>query len=660
MKTAIEKFKQYLERRYPKRSTAKHYISDLRIFSCFAQDVSPKDITPKMIDDFVQEQSQQGKQGKTINRRLSSLSSFFAFLIDEAEDDRWSNPVRWKRHAVKEGRHLPRDVSDETVRRLFEVIDDDRDRAIFTLMVSAGLRVGEVVALKVNEIEAIQTTLLSRLQVCGKGDKERTVWLTSEPMLRVQQWLTQRPESDTQALFVNRRDGGALSVAGVQYCLKQYCTQAQVQVSCHQLRHTFARRLAEQNMPLESLAKLLGHQSLKTTQLYIDGADPTVRGDFQAAMRTMDQEAQKLHQASPSATGAHFPPSATTNADERPDPVAVLDNLAHLALELPSWLKTILREHTIRRMSRWPAHRVEIQAYNHFGGLCQIGRWLVTHRQWQVLDQLQRADLNAYVNARQEQDIKPQSIATELKRFRGLWRELLDQQQVTNGAILLVKAPAAGEHLPRYLTPTEFDRLEQTIKTQTQADCPIDRFDLAWFYLLAHAGLRASELTNLRLADCDLSSHRLRVQAGKGDRDRVLPMTPHLVAVLGRYGAVREAADTDHLFLYKGAALKRHLVPYRLRRLGHKAHIHPLSPHRLRHTLATFLVNQGMPIVSLQKFLGHQDINKTLIYARVYDETVRQQFAQAMAHIESIPVSDWPTQIEQLNASLSSLTDKEV
>jgi hypothetical protein len=70
-----------------------------------------------------------------------------------------------------------------------------------------------------------------------------------------------------------------------------------------------------------------------------------------------------------------------------------------------------------------------------------------------------------------------------------------------------------------------------------------------------------------------------------------------------------------------------------------------MTPHRLRHTLATFLINQGMPITSLQKFLGHQDINKTLIYARVYDETVREQFASAMADIEGIAVADWPINI---------------
>jgi site-specific recombinase XerD len=129
-------------------------------------------------------------------------------------------------------------------------------------------------------------------------------------------------------------------------------------------------------------------------------------------------------------------------------------------------------------------------------------------------------------------------------------------------------------------------------------------------------------------------------------------MTERLTSVLHKYMAVREAAATDHLLIHRGAPAKRSLIVSRLRRFGQKANIQPLYPHRLRHTLATLLVNQDMPITSLQKFLGHQDINKTLIYARVYDQTVCQQFAAAMAHIEGIPVADWPQQVEQLNPPL--------
>jgi site-specific recombinase XerD len=119
-------------------------------------------------------------------------------------------------------------------------------------------------------------------------------------------------------------------------------------------------------------------------------------------------------------------------------------------------------------------------------------------------------------------------------------------------------------------------------------------------------------------------------------------MTQTLIAILQAYLAVRETATTDHLLIFRGASGLPSLISARLRRLGLHAEVQPISPHRLRHTLATLLVNQGMPITSLQKFLGHQDINTTLIYAKVFDHTVRDQFAAAMAQIEAIAVADWP------------------
>ncbi|MCK6623801.1 MAG: tyrosine-type recombinase/integrase [Anaerolineae bacterium] len=656
MKDAIERFKHFLTRRYPDRSTTKHYMSDLAIFSQFVGGKTPKDITPKLIDAFVQAQSQQGLKAATINRRLSAISSLFEFLISEAEDDGWHNPVFWKRHSIRSGRHLPRDVSDDLADQLLAVITDTRDRAMFGLMLGAGLRVGEVVALQLSDLHPTEaTTGLTRLRVRGKGQKERVVWLTWQVMQQLHSWLQVRPQTNNPFLFLNQH-GRPLSVAGVQFRLKEYCQQAHVHLTCHQLRHTFARRLAEHNMPIDSLAKLLGHANLQTTQLYIDGADPTVRSHFLQAMQQVAQMTQGsiLNPGQP--TLVQPPPSFTVQpGEERPDLNSLLDNVAHLAADLPTWLQTELRDHTLRRMSRWPTHRLKAQTHYHFSTLCRIGRWLVTERHWQTLDQLQRVDLVAYVNSRQEADLQPGSIAAELIVFRMFWNDLLLQEHVTNTAILQVKPPPPGDHLPRYLTLTEFQRLEQVVQTETQAGRPKDRLNQAWFYLLAHAGLRLSELLNLRLSDIDLRAKRLRIRSGKGDRDRVLPMTQQLATVLQDYLTIREPAATDHLLIYKGAALTGQLVPDRLERFGAKAHIDPMTPHRLRHTLATFLINQGMPITSLQKFLGHQDINKTLIYARVYDQTVRTQFAAAMAQVEQIAVPAWPAQITELAEALIKL-----
>jgi len=638
MKTAIRKFKKYLKRRYPDRSTAKHYINDLKIFHQFVGQKAPRKITVKTIDGFIRSQQAEGLKASTINRRLSSLASFFDFLSLDAEADDWLNPVRWKWHRVQQGRHLPRDVRDETAERLIAVIDDRRDRAIFTLMLKGGLRVGEVVALDLAHPEAPSQSNLARLRVYGKGQKERIVWLTPETWFVLQSWLEVRPESEDAALFLNQH-GHRLSVSGLQYRLKQYTQRAGVALSCHQLRHTYARRLAERDMPLDSLAKLMGHSSLKTTQRYIDGADPVVRRDFERAVK------QGLGQDLPIQKPLSITPSSPdlTRSAERPEAEAILKELAYLTETLPLWLQQAIQAHMRRRMPRWADHQLRNHSYTHLNVLRRLCGWLVEKQNWQNLPQLQRRNLLAYIDHRLTGGVKANSINAELAVFHGFWRELIEREQVINGAILLVKAPSQANRLPRYLKPEQFQRLQETLHAQTAQARLKDRFDQAWFYLLAHAGLRISEALNLRLDDCDLHQRRLLIRAGKGNRDRTVPMTDTLANVLDAYLKVREAAPSDHLLTYRGNYVKPSLVSTRLRSLGKKAQVEPVSPHRLRHTLATLLVNQGMPITSLQKFLGHQDINTTLIYARVFDKTVHRQFAAAMAQVEGIAVPDWPT-----------------
>ncbi len=641
MQAEITQFKAHLEQRYPGRSTTKHYLSDLAIFSAIVKDVPPKSITIKDIDRFVLVQSQRGMKAATINRRLSAISSFFEYLIAINDDDDWQNTVHWKRHGISPGQHLPRDVSDNTVTVLLDIIQDPRDRAMVMLMVGAGLRIGEVVNLQLADLDINATSPLLRLRVRGKGDKERVVWLTQEVFHNVQAWLEERPEAKNQHMFLNQHQR-PLSVSGVQFRLKQHCLNAGVKLSAHQLRHTFARRLVEHHMPVESLAKLLGHADLKTTQRYIDGADPALRADFLQAMQHMDQAIDTTEPQK-----AHSMPKAPALApeEERPDPVALLDQMGHLHADLPDWLVTLLRQHLIRRSGRWAAHRVKPNLRNYFGRLHNLCRWLIENRNWRQIDQLQRSDLVTYVDARQKEGVKPNTIRTELTTFRSLWREWLAEERVTNGALLQVKAPEVGDPLPRYLTLPEYRRLEQVVQDETAQDRTQDRLHQAWFYLLAHTGVRSSELFNLRVNDCDLIGRRLRVNFGKGNRDRVIPITSQLAIILQDYLAVRVPIPSNHLLVDRKMPLDRNIVVRKLRKWGHQARIIPLTPHRLRHTLATLLINQGMPITSLQKLLGHRHISNTMIYARVHDETVKQQFSAAMSQIELIPVLDWPFQV---------------
>jgi integrase/recombinase XerD len=270
---------------------------------------------------------------------------------------------------------------------------------------------------------------------------------------------------------------------------------------------------------------------------------------------------------------------------------------------------------------------------------------LIENRNWSKIDQLQRSDLVAYVEARLKENVRPNTIRTDLTTFRSLWREWLAEELVTNTAVLQVKGPEVGDPLPRYLTLVEYQRLENVVQNQTAQTGPEDRLHQAWFYLLAHTGVRSSELFNLRVQDCYLAGGRLRVRSGKGNRDRSIPLTAQLSTILQAYLAIREPASSDHLLVHHHQPLDRNIVVRKLREWGHQAGIAPLTPHHLRHTLATLLINQGMPITSLQKLLGHRHISNTMVYARVHDETVKQQFSSAMSQIECIPIPDWPKQM---------------
>jgi integrase/recombinase XerD len=654
MKTDLKRYVRHLELKHPNRSTKKHYASDLDIFARFINNKAAREVSVQDIDAFIEEQSRRQLKAATINRRLVAISNFFQFLIFEAEEDGWRNPVRWQRHGIRQGHHLPRDVNEETVVALWAKIRDPRDQAMFTLMLKAGLRVGEVVALNKDAVEGPGPDRLARLRVRGKGDKERIVWLTAQTWLYLHYWLEVRPQSKSKALFLNQH-GRRLSVDGVQYRLREYCRQAEVKVTCHQLRHTFARRLAEENMPIESLAKLLGHNDLQTTQRYIDGANLDVRDDFLATMAKLDETTQ---QNSDRAGEQSIPTFAPVAAENPPDPQAIMKKVAHYSADLPDWLRLHLDKYTQRRIAGWAVHQAVRRTQQDHSVLCRTCAWLVQERRWQQLDELQRVDLQAYINYRMEVGIQPSSIKRELTLFRGFWRSLLEQELVSKGTILMVKVHARQEHLPRYLTGEEFQRLEAALLKGTNKREQRDLFDRAWFYLLAHGGLRRNEMLNLRTGDCDFRYDRLRIRSGKGNRDRVIPMTNRLKQALLDYLMVREPATTDHLLLLKGKAVSAQTVYNRLKEYGRLADIPGISPHRLRHTLATLLINEGMPITSLQKFLGHRDINDTLIYAKVHNQTVRRQFATAMKQIELFAATAAePAVLEGMDAKSVPLPD---
>jgi site-specific recombinase XerD len=287
----IEQFEQWLARRSPNASTYIHYISDLKLFFTWA-DTKPESITVRKVDAFVEHSQECGFAASTINRRLTALSCFYEFLAME-QDDAPKNPVITRRHRINQDERLPRDASDVDVEKLFAVIHTPRDKAMFQLMVGGGLRVGEVRNLSLGDLtlapEKSDTIQMPRVRVFGKGSSERSVYLSNPTMQSVHDWLAIRPTVPDTAVFLNRF-GKRLTVTGIQTCLAGYCEEADIWITCHQLRHTFGRHLVEARVPVTTIQKLMGHAWLQTTQRYMHVSDQQVQDDFRKAIEAISNQ----------------------------------------------------------------------------------------------------------------------------------------------------------------------------------------------------------------------------------------------------------------------------------------------------------------------------------------------------------------------------------
>lgn len=173
--------------------------------------------------------------------------------------------------------------------------------------------------------------------------------------------------------------------------------------------------------------------------------------------------------------------------------------------------------------------------------------------------------------------------------------------------------------------------------------------DRAAFLLLWQSGLRIGEVEELRLEDLDLKARRLTVRQSKGMKERTVFMTDTTVQALQEYLSVRGPGPIGHVFLYRNQPVCKDLIRGRIRAAGNRVGV-KVHPHRLRHTAATQLLNAGCRITSIQKFLGHKELSTTMIYARVHDQTVADDYYAAMRQIEKRLelVSEPPQTIEPL------------
>lgn len=288
----IDGFEKYWRRRNPGTSTAVHYSSDVRIFFNWATNRTLETITVHDVDRFIEWQQRLGRAPATIRRRLIALRMFYDYLA-YACDQEVPNPVIARRHYISQRHRLPRNLHQSELEKLFAAIGDHlRDRTIFTLMLHAGVRVGEVVNLRTGDIY-LSEKRAPHLRVNGKGQRERIVYLSAMASKLLEEYLGSRPHDSEKRVFLNWR-GKPITITGIQLQLAKYCHQAGIWVTCHQLRHTFACYMIAAEVPVTSVQKMLGHVSLRTTQLYVEVADRQVERDYHAGIQKLIENSSTL------------------------------------------------------------------------------------------------------------------------------------------------------------------------------------------------------------------------------------------------------------------------------------------------------------------------------------------------------------------------------
>ena len=246
-----------------------------------------------------------------------------------------------------------------------------------------------------------------------------------------------------------------------------------------------------------------------------------------------------------------------------------------------------------------------------------------------ALKTVNRDDLVEFLSELYRQKLESRTVARHLVTLRNFFRFAQIHEWITEDPSVSLESPKIRRSLPSYL------RLEEVEKILAQPDekTPIGLRDRAMLEVLYSSGLRVSELTSLRVMDLDRAVGCVRC-IGKGDKERIVPVGKKAMALVDRY--LRDArpkllgkgqlSNSSVLFLNRrGSRLSRVGVWKILSAYGRQAGLRvPLTPHMLRHSFATHLLERGADLRSVQLMLGHSDISTTQIYTHVVEERLKQ------------------------------------
>jgi len=244
--------------------------------------------------------------------------------------------------------------------------------------------------------------------------------------------------------------------------------------------------------------------------------------------------------------------------------------------------------------------------------------------------QLQLEDLQNFAATIHEKGIGATSQARILSGVRSFYRYLLLDGYIDADPSELLESPNLGKHLPEVLSTPEVDKLENVIDLTTKEG----QRNKAIIEVLFSCGLRVSELVNLKLSQLFLDEGFVQV-IGKGRKERLVPISQRAIKELNLWFYDRKQLDIktgeeDYVFLNRrGSHLTRTMILIMIKKEAEKAGIKKtISPHTMRHSFATALLQGGADLRAIQAMLGHEDIGTTEIYTHIDITTLRQEILE--------------------------------
>ena len=235
--------------------------------------------------------------------------------------------------------------------------------------------------------------------------------------------------------------------------------------------------------------------------------------------------------------------------------------------------------------------------------------------------------VNKYLKYLYERQLNKNSISRKLSSIRGLYNYLVREEIISENPFNSVSNPKKDLYLPKFLNDSEMDKLFKSCSDNT----PINQRDSLIIELLYATGLRVSELVNIKIKDIDIKEKTIKV-LGKGNKERIVIYNNHTSTALKKYlndGYHKfNKVNNGYLILNKnGDKLSERYVRNIINKLVRKAGLNiKISPHTIRHTFATDMLEEGADLVTVKELLGHESLNTTSIYTHITNEQIKKTY----------------------------------